>query len=109
MNSDDFRSAVLAMPGTEEGSHMNHPDFRLGGTIFATLGPKLDWGMVKLTPSQQQDFMRRDPAFKPASGKWGEQGSTIVTLADALEAEVLAAIEIAWRNAVAQKPKSKKP
>lgn len=98
MNSDDFRAAVLAMPDAEEHSHMNHPDFRAKGRIFATLGPQLDWAMVKLTPAQQQEFMRNDPAFRPASGKWGEQGSTIITLADADESEVLAAIRIARDN-----------
>ena len=32
---------------------MGHPDFRVAGKIFATLGPGEAWGMVKLTPAQQ--------------------------------------------------------
>lgn len=86
---------------------MQHPDFRVGGKIFATLGPDLSWGMAKLTPAQQQDFLRIDPAsFKPASGKWGEAGATIITLATADEDLVRQALHAAWRNTA---PKRLKP
>ena len=54
MTADDFRRLALELPGASEMSHMGHPDFRLGGKIFATLGyPDASWGMVKLTPEQQ--------------------------------------------------------
>ena len=53
MNADDFRRLALRFPETSEQSHMGHPDFRVGGKIFATLGPKEEWGMAKLTPEQQ--------------------------------------------------------
>ncbi len=33
---------------------MGHPDFRVGGKIFATLGPNADVGMVKLNLDQQR-------------------------------------------------------
>ena len=47
---------------------MGHPDFRANGRIFATLHQDMLWGMVKLTPEQQQDFIRDDPdSFKPES------------------------------------------
>ena len=61
---------------------MNHPDFRLGGKIFATLGvPDENWGMVKLTPEQQRTFMEGAPeVFQPCSGAWGRQGATNVHL-----------------------------
>ena len=98
MTSDEFREIALSFPGTEERSHMNHPDFRVGGKIFATLGPDLDWGMAKLTPEQQQDYLRMEPTFKPASGKWGDGGATIITLADADESAVRQALNAAWHN-----------
>ena len=42
---------------------MGHPDFRVAGRIFATLGyPRSGWGMVKLTPEQQELFVRAQPA-----------------------------------------------
>ena len=57
MTADEFREIALSFPETEERSHMNHPDFRVGGKIFATLGPDLTWGMAKLTPEQQQNYL----------------------------------------------------
>ena len=38
MTPNDFRKLALALPETEERAHMNHPDFRVAGKIFATLG-----------------------------------------------------------------------
>jgi hypothetical protein len=61
---------------------MNHPDFRVQGKIFATLGyPGDEWGMVKLTPEQQYLFIRKSPgAFRPCNGIWGRRGATNVHL-----------------------------
>jgi len=50
MTANEFRKAALALPDAVQQSHMNHPDFRVGGKIFATLGRDEAWGMVKLTP-----------------------------------------------------------
>jgi hypothetical protein len=82
---------------------MGHPDFRVNGKIFATLGPDESWGMVKLTPAEQLEFQSADPkAFRPASGAWGRRGSTIVTLRIAKVKIVQQAMLAAWRNAAAQ-------
>ncbi|HLA95628.1 MAG TPA: MmcQ/YjbR family DNA-binding protein [Pyrinomonadaceae bacterium] len=82
MTSDEFRSLALSFPETIESSHMDHPDFRVGGKIFATLGPDLDWGMAKLNAEQQAWFLTNEPdTFKPAAGAWGVGGATIITLA----------------------------
>lgn len=97
---DDFRRIALSFPGAEEKSHMAHPDFRVGGKIFATLGsPNADWAMVQLMPEQQEDFMTLAPdAFQPASGAWGRKGSTLVRLA-AVQGDMLeAALNAAWRR-----------
>jgi hypothetical protein len=99
MTADEFREIALSLPETEERSHMNHPDFRVGGKIFATLGPDESWGMAKLSPEQQQHFLRTEPAvFAPASGKWGEGGATIIELAVSNEDTVRHALSAAWRN-----------
>ena len=37
MHAEDFRRIALSLEGVEESSHMGHPDFRVGGRIFATL------------------------------------------------------------------------
>lgn len=97
---DDFRRIALALEGAEEGSHRGHPDFRVKGKVFATLGyPDAGWAMVQLMPEQQEDFIAlARQAFRPANGAWGRQGSTLVRL-DAVEAEVLEnAVAAAWRR-----------
>ena len=83
MTSDEFRKMALKIPAAVERSHMNHPDFRIAGKIFASLGvPDENWGMVKLTPEQQRTFIEKAPElFSPSSGAWGRQGSTNVYLA----------------------------
>ena len=103
MTADEFREIALGFPETEERSHMNHPDFRVGGKIFATLGPDLDWGLAKLTPEQQQNYLRMEPTFKPASGKWGDGGATIITLAHADEDAVRQALAVAFLNIAGKK------
>jgi hypothetical protein len=79
---------------------MGHPDFRVGGRIFATLGsPDEGHGMVALMPEQQEDFMALAPeAFRPAAGAWGRQGSTLVRLNAVPEDVLEAALHAAWRR-----------
>ena len=79
---------------------MAHPDFRVGGKIFATLGsPNTDYGMVQLMPEQQEDFMALAPgAFSPASGAWGRGGSTLVKLAAVPDDLLETALSAAWRK-----------
>jgi len=98
--ADDFRRIALSLPGAEERSHMAHPDFRVGGKVFATLGyPNADWGMVQLMPEQQDDFMQLAPqAFEPASGAWGRGGSTLVKLAAVPDDLLETALNAAWRR-----------
>jgi hypothetical protein len=97
---DEFRGLALTFPEAFEAAHMGHPDFRVRGKIFATLGPDESWGMVKLTPDQQALFVRTEPdVFKPISGAWGRRGCTQVRLETATEPAVRQAMLAAWRNA----------
>ncbi|SRR5579883_176324 len=109
MMPDDFRRLALALEGAEERVHMHHPDFRVGGRIFATLGyPDAAWGMVKLNPEQQNDLVHAQPAvFSPVNGAWGRQGCTRVALSAATAAVLGPAIRMAWENARAARPKPK--
>jgi len=101
LSARDFRRIVLGMEGAVEGAHMGHPDFRLGGRIFASLHPDNRAGMVKLTPDQQQEFVRDNPdAFAPENGAWGRQGCTRVILASVDEDALGAAVTLAWQNAL---------
>jgi hypothetical protein len=100
MTAKDFRRIALSLPETEERAHMDHPDFRVGGKIFATLGyPDQSWGMVKLTPEQQHDFSKDEPKiFEPFNGAWGRGGATRVHLKAISKESLKKAIESAWRN-----------
>ena len=97
-SADDFRRIALAFPGAEERAHMGHPDFRVGGKIFATLhGAGKGTGAVMLLPEQQELAMAAEPdAFSPAAGGWGRGGSTIVSLADVSDEWLERVLDWAW-------------
>ena len=105
MTAADFRRMALRLPGATEGAHMNHPDFRVGGKIFATLGyPDTGVGMVKLFQDQQEEFARAEPqVFAPVSGLWGRRGATYVHLKAAKKGSVQRALAAAWRNTAPRK------
>jgi hypothetical protein len=100
MTAQEFRRLALSLPQTSESTHQGHPDFRVAGHVFATLGyPRSGWGMVKLTPEQQELFVRSQPAaFAPVAGAWGRAGSTSVRLRAARKGAVREALLFAWRN-----------
>ena len=100
MTAKDFRQIALSLPETEERAHMAHPDFRVAGKIFATLGyPDKSCGMVKLSPEDQHYFTKDHPeTFVPVKGAWGRGGATSVHLKAAKKAILAKAIQAAWRN-----------
>ena len=100
MTASDFRKMALAFPETEERSHMNHPDFRVGGKIFATLAyPDETYGMVKLPLLDQDKFVQESPeVFTPVPGYWGKNGATHVHLKKATKKILQPALAVAWRN-----------
>lgn len=100
MTASQFRKIALSFANVSESAHMNHPDFRVGGKIFATLGyPNEEHGMVIVPPEEQARLMKSHPkVFAPAKGAWGKRGSTTVRL-DAVDGSALrSALEIAWTN-----------
>jgi hypothetical protein len=101
MTVAQFRRIAVSLPGAEERAHMGHPDFRVGNKIFATLGsPDKLWGMVKITPEQQQTYLQNEPeVFTPAAGAWGRNGCTLVRLAIADPDTVGQAMTDAWKLA----------
>ena len=100
MSADEFRKLAVALPGVVELAHMNHPDFRVGGKIFATLAyPDADSAVVKLTPKQQEELVHNKPnVFAPAAGAWGRRGYTKVHLPAAKASRVREALLKSWCN-----------
>ena len=101
VTADDFRNLALSLPEAVESAHMGHPDFRVGGKIFATLHADNKWGMVKLTPDQQEKFILENPeVFVPENGAWGRAGCTKVRL-DSVDEDTLGdALTLAFQNTV---------
>ena len=97
MKPEEYRRIALSLPGVVQSSHHDHPDFRVGGKIFATV-----WrgnGVLILTPEQQSTLVRAHPkAFSPVTGGWGKKGSTTVHLDAADESLVRRWLKIAWQN-----------
>lgn len=100
MTANEFRRLALSLPDAIEAAHMGHPDFRVGGRIFATLAyPRTAFAAVMLTPEQQELFVRTEPkTFRPVAGGWGKQGATQIELRTAKKAAVREALKVAWSN-----------
>lgn len=100
MTRDEFRKIALSFPEAVESAHMGHPDFRVGGKIFATLGyPDDQHGVVMLPVDVQRAYIRSNPAaFSPANGAWGARGSATVQLAAHETESARSVLETAWRQ-----------
>ena len=98
MTPEAFRIMALQLPDVSEGAHMNHPDFRVCGRVFATLGyPSDEFAAIMLTPEEQAEFVKEGSgAFVPVKGGWGSKGSTNVRLNRASPELVKRALEAAW-------------
>jgi hypothetical protein len=98
-SAEDVRALALLLPGTVEGAHQGHPDFRVGGRIFATLWTEEERVVVRLPPEVQAAMVEAEPdAFEPVPGAWGERGWTSLDLFAAEEATLRAALLTAWRT-----------
>jgi hypothetical protein len=108
MTANDFRRIALSFEGAEESSHMGHPDFRVGGHIFATLASaKQGYGNLMLTSDQQAAFIADLPEiFLPIAGGWGRMGMTHVRLATVKEDVLTGALRTAWKLRVDKNAKS---
>jgi hypothetical protein len=100
MTAAEFRKIALSFPEAVEASHVAHPDFRVGGRIFATLGyPDECYGVLMLTPDEQQELIGRYPEmFDAVKGGWGRRGSTQVLLQSANRRVLESAMQRAWRK-----------
>jgi hypothetical protein len=105
-----YRRMALGLDGVIEAEHMGHPDFRVGGKIFASLQQGLRAASLMLSPEDQAHFMNAAPdAFTPESGAWGRAGWTRIQLADADEETVGEALTLAWRRRIALSAAQKAP
>ena len=100
MTAAEFRKMALSFPEAVEASHLAHPDFRVGGRIFATLGyPDDNHGVLMLPPEEQRRLINDKPAaFSAVKGAWGRRGNTQVLLSAVDDRTLREAMTLAWRN-----------
>src|SRR2546430_14073071 len=102
MTAAQFREIALSFPQAVEAAHMGHPDFRVCGKIFATLGYANDGrGVLLLSPDEQQELISQHPEmFELVPGGWGLRGSTQVLLKQITRRALQAAMTKAWQRRV---------
>ena len=112
MTATGLRKLALSFPDASEAAHMRHPDFRVRGTVFATLGyPSDDYGVLTFSRQEQRRLVSANPrAFSAVKGAWGRRGNTQVRLENVDFATLREAMALAWRNATAKPGRpSRKP
>lgn len=106
-NAADLRRLALALEGTGEKPHFDRAAFRVA-RIYATLAPDGETANLAFSPEDQTfKCMLAPEAFAPVPGGWGRQGWTTARLAALSEAELDAALRIAWGRAL-PKPRGRK-
>ena len=100
MTAEQFREMALSFPEAIEAAHMGHPDFRVGGKIFATLGYASEGrGVLLLSPDEQHEVIGQHPEmFESVPGGWGRRGSTQVILKQIARPVLEAAMRKAWQR-----------
>jgi YjbR len=102
----DLRRIALALPGVAEYPHFDRRAFKARVT-FATLAPDELTANIKFAPDEQALKCAVAPdAFAALDNAWGRRGWTRATLGALSEAELKAALDMAWRHAAPNaKPK----
>ena len=104
----EFRRIALSFDGAAEYPHFDRRAFKARVT-FATLAPDELSANIKFAPDEQALKCAVAPdAFSALANAWGRRGWTRATLAALSEAELLAALEMAWRHGAA-KAKTRQP
>jgi hypothetical protein len=103
-----FRRIALSLGGAGEYPHFDRQAFKARVT-FATLAPDGLTANIKFEPDEQALKCAVAPdVFAALDNAWGRRGWTLARLAPMSEAELRAALEMAWRHA-APKARAAKP
>jgi hypothetical protein len=97
--AEDAERIASSLPGAASAPHVDRTAFKVA-RIFATPAPDRATLNLKFTPDEQRLKCTVAPdAFAPVPGGWGRMGWTTATLAALSEAELRAALDMAWRHA----------
>lgn len=77
---EQLRDLALSLPDSSEQPHFEKISFRVKKKIFLTYSQKEQTAVVKLSPSDQLTYTA-DASIDPVNNKWGQQGWTVIDLA----------------------------
>jgi len=80
MTVEQARAIALEQPNAVEGSHHDHPDFRVGKSIFATLWPTQDRSVLRLPEPFALSLEAENPDLYRIVSRSGGQGWVSVSL-----------------------------
>ena len=99
-SADDLRRLALALENVEEHPHFDRAAFRVRRN-FVTLAADGLSANFAFTPDEQALKCAVVPdAFAPIPNAWGQRGWTVGILSRLSEAELAAAVVMAWRHAI---------
>jgi hypothetical protein len=90
------RALVAGLDGTEESSHHGHPDFRVGGRIFASLNEDETRVHLRLTREEAELLAAGGPGRWTAGWRQGRFAWAGAVLAEADAGQVAELLEAAW-------------
>jgi hypothetical protein len=94
----DVRKLALALEGTTEHPHFERTAFKVR-RIYATLARDGKSINLNLTPEEQEFKTMLAPGiYSKIANKWGSSGWTTVDLAAIGQAELKAALQMAWEH-----------
>lgn len=100
-----FTSIAMSLPDVTSAPHFDRTAFKVKRT-FATLAGDGRSVNLKLTPDEQEFKCHLAPdLFHPIDNGWGRQGWTVMDLGAATDADVRAALEMAYAHAIGSSKK----
>lgn len=95
-----LRKIALSLDGTTQAPHFDRAAFKVK-RIYVTLAADGKTANFKFSPDEQElKCMVAPDAFAAIPNAWGKQGWTCGTLAALSDAELRAALDMAWRHAL---------
>jgi hypothetical protein len=96
----DLRRKALKLEGTVEAPHFERAAFKVA-RIYVTLAPDGKTANFNFTPDEQELKCAVAPdAFSPVQNAWGRQGWTTARLSELSQADLAAALKMAWAHAL---------